>query len=613
MTTESVVEQLVATAGIERVVCVDDAFSATLNDFTEVLAGLTSAQRAKVTGLVDNAMAIDGVWQTDVAAVWGQSEREAQVAMVDNAYAIDGELPPLSWGAVETLRRLLPGIAPEGLTLASWREKRAQVLVEMGSTPTLILFDLDFSREVGGDATTGQRLIGELEVALRDQGFADDAYYGLLTNHVLPGDEHERRLQIVNSAGLDPARFVLISKQHLQGDPATFAVRLRTTFLAPIFAGLMVEVDKAIRSEYEKALREALAIAPEDMEQMVVRTSGLEGVWEPDTLVRLFELLQRSGARSTLRTTDRVVKLTERLRKLAEIDPAPKDDVTHAPAGDVANDVPTLEPQGAGAAAPIEMAEQREVDSVRTAVSAVEDATGGDALTPTLVSVAVVLQHQEIYETAEHINGLHLPLELGDLFTKDTGDKQFVLIAQPCDAMVRAGGARSPELSHFLLAEVTMKPLEGLFAAFELPYFDENTGHSAYVKLSRPVYTRSIVLDACVLNANGCAHIELAAMPAEGLLPHWRDRHVALKRAAKSILDRVAAQDQPPSMDLRKILAGYVKPDPFPPTQMDPTAGVLEWNCTRVGRVLDPYARALLSRFSQFFARDAYLHDLARR
>jgi hypothetical protein len=206
-----------------------------------------------------------------------------------------------------------------------------------------------------------------------------------------------------------------------------------------------------------------------------------------------------------------------------------------------------------------------------------------------------------------------LPLELGDVFAKDPGEKQFVLIAQPCDVMIRAGGHRSPELTHFLLAELTMNPLGGRFSAFELPYFDQSSGASAYVKLSRTVYARCFVLDACVVSANGRARIDLAAGTPDGLLPHWKERHVELKKTAKTVLDRVADQDPMPSMDLRKNLAGYVKRDPFSPVVVDAPAGILEWNCTRVGRVLDPYARALLSRFSQYFARDAYLHDFARR
>jgi hypothetical protein len=340
---------------------------------------------------------------------------------------------------------------------------------------------------------------------------------------------------------------------------------------------------------------------------MVVLGSGKEGIWEPDTVVRIFEIIQRRRVREVLRGEERVVKLTKRLRTLAEIDPLRVANGADDGANDAEHHSDPEAPFGEREVAPAQPGGAAAGDNETAPATAAPIAKASRAAAP----VAIDLQHDEIYESADHINTLHLPLELGDLFGKEGSAKRYVLITQPCDVSVRRGGKRAPDLSHFLLAEVFDNGEKDLFESFELPYF-ARTEASAFVRLSRPVYTRALVLDACVLNADGTARIDVNADSPEALLPHWRDRHVAIKEAAKEILEHLAEQEKP-TTKFRKAVSGHVMRDPFAPAEADAEAGVIEWNCHRVGRICDPYARALLSRFSQFLARDAYLLDLARR
>jgi hypothetical protein len=373
----------------------------------------------------------------------------------------------------------------------------------------------------------------------------------------------------------------------------------------------MTEASQAISDAHEAALKKAGEIPPEDMEQMVVRGSRVEGIWEPDTLVRIFEIMQRNKVREVLRGEERVVKLTERLRVLADIDPLAQ--TTAEEAAETEDQFSRESSVGDGTVTPGEAggttgAADESTPSETTEPAPADVTPKAKPRAPALVAIG--LQHDEIYESAEHLNTLHLPLELGDLFAKEGSAKRYVLIAQPCDVSVRKGGRRAPELSHFLLAEVVGTGARNLFESFELPYF-ERTEASAFVRLSRPAFTRALVLDACVLNSDGKARIAVDAESPAALLPHWRDRHVANKKAAQEIFEHLSVP-QNPAPKFRKAVSGHVMPDPFAPAYADAAAGVIEWNCKRVGRVCDPYARALLSRFSQYLARDAYLLDLAR-
>lgn len=596
ITPGTTVARLVAAAGIRRLVCVDDAFAAGLTKLLETLAGFTAVDRAKVTDLDPDRMDVPEVWQAAVGELWEKLDETERASLVDKAYAIAGDDTPVPSGAMHALRDLVPDIESEGLSLAAWQGRRNELVADLESKPTLILFDQDFQHE-GGTTEDGQRLIVELQAELTGRGdIPVGAYYGLLTNTVGVDEELAQRDNIVADTDLDPARFVLISKQNLADEELRrFASRLRTILLAPLFADLLSEVTGEVRSTQEAALEEVRAIPPEDLEHMVVRTSVREGVWEPDTLLRILEAMQRAEARERLRRADRVHELTWRLREIAEVDP----------------DEGVVAASGAGGT----FADAGAADAGRVGSSGDRAARQrGDEPTPVPVPAAVRISHKEIYDSGDHINGLHLPIEVGDLLERQSG-KRYIVVAQPCDLMVRPGGLRKPDLTHLLVAELASGAAAAadLFAEFRLPYFDVGSGAGAVVRLARPTFVRALILDSCVVNADGCARLDVSAPAPKGLLPHWDARHEKLKKLGAAVFGRLDRLQGSVAEEVRTAMTGHFKGDAFAPTMVDADAQVLAWDCRRIRRIGDPYARALLNRYSHYFARDVYLHDLARR
>ena len=67
----------------------------------------------------------------------------------------------------------------------------------------------------------------------------------------------------------------------------------------------------------------------------------------------------------------------------------------------------------------------------------------------------MALQRLERYELAEYLNSHYIPIELGDIFQK-MGDsaKRYVLLAQPCDLMVRTDGKRNPFINEGVLGNL---------------------------------------------------------------------------------------------------------------------------------------------------------------
>lgn len=576
------VAQMFAAVGIARVIFVDDIFALSEDRFLEVLAKVTPEQRAELLDLDVERMKQEVLWQQDARGLWNSKGRKDQTALADALFAVEADLTEIEHGSLNVLSELAPDVELLPLSLGEWQTQKEALIAELGDKPTLILFDQDFSHEAGGENVKGEQLVKELqdEIAKASAPGTEpltNAYYGLLTNTASIEQELDRRREIVDQSGIDPARFVLIAKENFREDERErFASRLRTTMLAPVMAELMESVAATTKKTRDAAISETKALTPEEMERIVVRSSATEGVWPPDTLVRILEVLQRSVVRESLRSEDRVIELTRILSALAQI----------------------------------ETGDEVEADTNAT---------------PSSIQIA----NKEIYETADHVNSLCLPIEMGDVFVRGADGQRFIVICQPCDLMVRSNGHRQPEVSHFLLAKVDEATVEGdggsdasedaegatpasehdLFSRFKLPYFNATTGAHAFVNLKQPWIVRSLVLDACVLNKDGKSRLDETVLDHPELLPAWRVRRQELLKTRKSILKRTKSTT---SQDGQKAIAGFFKKDPFQLVQVDEPSGVLEWDCVRDGRVCDPYSRALLSRFSQFFARDAYLHDLTR-
>src|SRR5690606_20836373 len=120
------------------------------------------------------------------------------------------------------------------------------------------------------------------------------------------------------------------------------------------------------------------------------------------------------------------------------------------------------------------------------------------------------LQRREIYDDPGDLNGLHLPIELGDVIACDGRDGstvEYIVLGQPCDLMIRTkDGKRRAE--HVLFAKISRnapaKEEGESLASFRLPYYHER-GEDAWVKFANHYTVPVWVLDLCVYNDDGQA------------------------------------------------------------------------------------------------------------
>jgi hypothetical protein len=223
------------------------------------------------------------------------------------------------------------------------------------------------------------------------------------------------------------------------------------------------------------------------------------------------------------------------------------------------------------------------------------------------------IQRLEIYEEAEILNELHLPIDLGDIFEKTTSGRSFVLIAQPCDLMVRPEGSRSShegvlaEIRSATQTELDREPTR----FFKLPYYAGTTDLRYFVDLRSTNAVSFDVLDLCVYNKDGKASISVDNSSAKLAVPGWNRRYELLVKDAGKILSR--HKELSIAKDKKDILELLLPPSSnarlFRPT-VTAVGKTLQYDCRRKMRLTPPRSVGLLSAFSAYLARPAFERDI---
>ena len=189
-----------------------------------------------------------------------------------------------------------------------------QLLEDVENHKTLFLFDQDLSKG-GGPEKGGILLIQQI----LSSKYSDKVICGLLSSTFAPEKEQEEWNEYAQDPKLDRDKFILISKQRLSEDPLGFARMVKLTILNTHFGALKEKVSSVIDDVNEEAKNEVEAINIYDFEHIVFHSSSKEGVWEPDTLFRIYGLYQRAAARRKARDDAELHALAARIRSVSNI------------------------------------------------------------------------------------------------------------------------------------------------------------------------------------------------------------------------------------------------------------------------------------------------------
>jgi hypothetical protein len=563
--------RLLSQLGIRRIVIVDDEYSdqGSIEEFLGYCSELSPDLAVTILGLEDVPFEAGyDVWSTILRDMWASLELTDRSNLLQKAMELarrnegghEVAAPGDSFIAAN-LRRLLADLPDCGLvtlSLLMWRSNMEQYLDDSQvARDTLFLFDRDFSRE-GASANEGILLVSQVQAR-------DVALCGLITHTVSRGQEQEEWESLARLHNLDRDRFLVIAKERLASESdlehQSFLRMVRLAGLSSRCADLKNAAWKVFRESLEAAQDAVERVSVLDFDQIVLASSHREGVSELDTLFRVFSIFMRQEARSQLYkgTNDDIASKALRARTISIVPP--------------------------------EIASKFGSEPRR--------------------SEAIRVQRFELFESGEFLSAHHLPLDLGDIF-EDKRGQRYVLLAQPCELMVRPNGMRDYEDTnprYATLCEIVAKSEKPKPSWEEVILYDESTGDSGFVNFAVAHHFRLDILDLCVLSDDGRASIDVRA-PAPGVLTQpWLARLEILRRRFESALVAFRRLEALKEKDEVKklVLPSASLSRRF---KVSVNKSTICYDLKRVGRLNQPRSGALLTKLSQFGSRAAFEHDL---
>ena len=570
-------KKLLDTVGVSRVVIVDDEYAAHVEKLLEICSALRATDLARLPHLQEIPFdAPYELWSGEIRKVWQTLDNAkqrrvlAEARMLDTtstAGSADGETGEEQaaddYKAANSLEEILDGLAGlefVPLSLSEWREQGPDLLEDVKAAHTLLFFDRDFSREEAGAENEGFKQIREVQTA-------NVGYCGLISHMVPLGGEYEAWIQLSEEHNLVRDRFVVIAKERLKKESAGFYGFLGMLRLAAL-SGRYARVKCKAWSIFENSLSEARKamerLSVLDFDKMVFASSRKEGVWEPDTLFRVFGILVRREAR---------------LRLLED--------------GDIPDAVAAARTVSA---APEEITKALEADS--------------DS------NESLRMQRFEIYDPGDELNRFHTPIDLGDIFRFDSNERHYILLAQPCDLMVRKRGLRNYEDNSLgrmaAVVELVFGEAEKRESWGELPFYEEETGKSVFANFAKVHQVPLAVLDLCAVCPDGSAGIDVSAERPELLIEPWRVRHRKLCKFFGKALDRY---EKLTNTKLDDEIASLALPGSSTTLTLGSVVAgkTLQYGVKRMLRLRQPWSGALLTEFAQYQARAAFEHPFGHR
>lgn len=564
---KAAVSELLQNLGIEQVFCIDDVYAQewSIEDVQAAQLGLDTQGLLDIMPEFGTVVPGDrDVRRLRFGELWSDMDAATQQERGKRilALAASGDsASPNDHRVASTLQDIVGTGRLVPLSPAAWEKQELDVVGKAAAHRMLVLFDQDLS-DAGGSKTGGMALVKNL-LAKDTSG---NLLCGLLTHTATMANQHEQWEAQSQEHGMDRDRFVIVPKEWLDKDPVGFARMLKLVALSPDCKKLKAKIKVLLTSATAEAAKQVDGISVFNFDQVVFRTAYEEGMWEPDMLFRLHAIFHRTELLRLSHGDKELSQLLERPRKVSLI---PTDSES----------------------------------------------------TPARSSWR--LQRQEMYDSGEYINGLHLPIEIGDIFQKADGKstKSFILIGQPCDLMVRSNGERAPEIDDVVLAEVVPSDRQKPYTEL-LPCFSEDLAAKHYVMFRRVHAVAPCVLDLCVLNADGKAVMDLSRPCPDQLTPAWKKRFEIASQKAKSIIGQYAKFGEGKSTD-KGVLAALRQEaiKAFPPSvsnsrlfsatvELVANGGRMAFNCKRVGRLCRQRATALALQYAACISRPAFDREL---
>jgi hypothetical protein len=447
----------------------------------------------------------------------------------------------------------------------------------------LVLFDQVLNRAGGRfSVKKGIDLVEEVVNSQLDKVFITGILTYTVTNE---GLEIPERTKLAKESSLDVSKVFVLTKERLEDLPR---------FVDGVKKLLLNEPCEQIKEQAILIGQDALGNTKEkilnldtyDFSHTVLKSSFNEGVWAPETLFRIIDVIYKNEIKEVLLKKDTITKLNSLLSK--------------------ANNINQVD-------IPVDMSE--------------------------VYTERYALRKQEIFSDGRLINGLFKPIENGDIFevTDGTGKGLYILLSQPCDLMIRSSGERGIRAGNLLkiglftndkLTEDLDKKYEDAkakklhkFNYWEtrgiIEYIEEDPKTIGLVSMPRAHVVNLDILDLTMFDSKGVAKLDVTGANPSTLHIGLAQRFSVLKANHEKLHVRMAEytkllkdiRGQMPKQILQELIPTLSLGDKLAKSSLSDTT--FSYGIKRVKALRDPYAKNLLDKYTRYLSRTGNLHDFA--
>ncbi|MEN4011386.1 MAG: hypothetical protein ROW48_05090 [Bellilinea sp.] len=565
------IQSLVGQLDITQIIYVDDYFEARFD--VEVIIGwlyrIPEHHFAVIEELLPGISlgAAPEIWTRGIRNLWEGWPLETQKERAARISAILGTRFSQDYQVANRLSEYFPRrIAPKTLSPSEWIGQREQILSEASpKSKILCMFDQDLS-EASDFQDAGPKSGMGLIQEIINRGLQDVVICCLLT-HTISSVENEmpawRNLAQENE--IDLYQFMPLAKIRLSDgeSPLLFADGIKKALLNLYCEKWKCLAVQVIKNSTEKAVAHVMNVDVYDFDLMIFQVSFKEGIWEMETLVRLFQIFHRDEIRELVLDPQMATELSALIRASRPISAVEIDQ-------QLSHTFPQIRP----------------------------------------------IRRKELYEPASLV--IHTPLEVGDIFEKK--GNIYILLGQSCDLMVRSVGKRASDrlliplvpLRRITHDEFDDKPINHWKTHAALNYFYPDSNDIAEVVFAETEWVDIGVLDLAVLDPDGKCRLDLNKLPSipevctsgwkkhlESLIIQFSEVRGRLDKIHKHV-NRIKKQE---TKDL--IRQTIISTQTY-------SKGVYDFGLQRVSRYRQPGSERLLKTYTHYLSRDADDTDFAK-
>lgn len=365
------------------------------------------------------------------------------------------------------------------MTPDQWLEDKYKVIEDLDEGEKAIcLFDFEF--QTGSERIRSSNGVVLAKSLVEQERFAKKVICGIFSHKFTEEEEDDYRDDYCNKYHIEKGSFYTISKYRFAFDPqiAGFAEGVKNLILLQYIELLKVESLALLKESNKKAGDKIQDITPKTFNQIIQKSSLKEGVWEVNTLFRLYGILSKVENFNLISNQEIRKKFNNSIKGI------------------------------------------REIDLVDTGYQS-------NAKNLQLID----LRSSELYIVGETINKLHLPLANGDIFK--IKDKEYILLVQPCNLALRTDGKRSHNYDNAFLVPIEKCKIEKLnhtkhevFTAYKISDEVLCANFSKFQVLSLDY------LDLTVFNEDGKSFIDMRVENLQNEVIHtpWIKRYKAIQK-----------------------------------------------------------------------------------